>query len=755
MSLCGQNLYELCGAWRLCLLPLRLKHVRADSNDAGWDFHPSNFNLSVYTEFKNATDFEIVGGQFVSGDVHYHGAPALRSNRRLSALPCPAAELDRGRLPDTPSDYAESELYCSQLLRRKRGFPLYVPTPQRNLPEEYQRRGTSIGDVGRVTPEGVFDFFFNIYLPADHAINANDVPEDFYPLMPYAVKDIVHLDFDPGSFVSSASIHAWDPDALSEDEEFLFTCKAPSGAVLALPDGSQFEKLENVENIRRYAAHNAESWYSQEVSPVFKMLPPGPNFHSHSNRALAPMADTSIDSSVAPQRSARHSLLRRWEARYYATIPLSFMALQFRLGKGYGDGFFGNVGIHPITDSQIRQSSSTFIPFGSQGSLFSWSLGFSSGGGASGGRKYASGDEVLILDLSLTSEITHPGRIINNYILLQVPDATAVITHDDDWSDIFAETDPICNSRDLLACISEKFMMAEQDGIVSLVSKSGEAARDELDSVSYDSALADSDLTPKSSEMDLDSQEPSKMDVDPDTSSVAYYGSPVSSTVDRTGTNESLFPSSPFTTSTFHDLTRPNSVVKSVSTQIPTNPPENPQEVEIRRLRQKLHEMEQLYDRAREQVKALESERASHRASAEESLCLPQSTQLSNSSFESSWNARTDARIRQFCAINRAGNALCAWHDARRERRVHPPRMAPVGYLNCGCTYEEALFEESLARHHVGSYLPGETVRMDPALRNPLLKLLQERYEYQDGDFERDPRTGDWIAGEGPAFWEH
>ncbi|OCH93715.1 hypothetical protein OBBRIDRAFT_724306, partial [Obba rivulosa] len=116
--------------------------------------------------------------------------------------------------------------------------------------------------------------------------------------------------------------------------------------------------------------------------------------------------------------------------------------------------------------------------------------------------------------------------------------------------------------------------------------------------------------------------------------------------------------------------------------------------------------------------------------------------------------ARTDARIKLFCSLNRAGNALCAWHDSRRERRVYPPRAAPPGQLNCGCTYEEALFEECLARHGVGSYTPGEHVRMDPALRNPLLKLLQRHYGYHDGDFERDPETGEWIESDGSECWE-
>lgn len=122
--------------------------------------------------------------------------------------------------------------------------------------------------------------------------------------------------------------------------------------------------------------------------------------------------------------------------------------------------------------------------------------------------------------------------------------------------------------------------------------------------------------------------------------------------------------------------------------------------------------------------------------------------------FRASWDARTNARVKRFCTMNRAGNSLCAWHDSRRERRQYPARHAPPGVLNCGCTYEQALFEESLSRHGVGSYHPGDSVRMDPALRNPLLKLLEERYGYRDGDFERDPRTGSWKDDEGHDKWE-
>ena len=117
--------------------------------------------------------------------------------------------------------------------------------------------------------------------------------------------------------------------------------------------------------------------------------------------------------------------------------------------------------------------------------------------------------------------------------------------------------------------------------------------------------------------------------------------------------------------------------------------------------------------------------------------------------------ARVAARVKLYCSRDRTKNTICAWHDSRRSNpRPVYQRTTPAGYLDCGCTYEEALFEESLARHGVGSCLPGEAVRMDPALRNPLLRLLRDTFAYSDGEFERDPATGEWVEGEGARLWE-
>ncbi|KAF8212080.1 hypothetical protein K438DRAFT_1226131 [Mycena galopus ATCC 62051] len=314
--------------------------------------------------------FDIRGGNFAAGDIHCHGPPAQGgSNQKLISPPSPT---DRSVIesttvapwPDATTDYSENEIYFSQLLRRRRGFPLYNPGPQRNLPPQYQKRGVGIGDVGRVTPEGVFDFFFNIYLPPQHPINANDVPDDFSPLEPYASKDIVELDFDPGNYVASRSIEVRDCDDDSLDfpgGKFHFNCKGPHGAVLALPYGSHLWKLENLELVRQYATRNAESWYKYincnrgrgltngslylitgcEKSAsggiaTFQNIATGHDFQLSSS---PPLLQTSIGSTEirARSRSTSRPLCRVPILR--STTPLLSTDSLFPLGKGYGGGF--------------------------------------------------------------------------------------------------------------------------------------------------------------------------------------------------------------------------------------------------------------------------------------------------------------------------------------------------------------------------------------------------------------------------------
>ena len=57
-----------------------------------------------------------------------------------------------------------------------------MPGPYDNLPVDYRREGIGIGDVGVLLRFGTFSYFFNIFLPADHPVNAGKVPDNFEPL---------------------------------------------------------------------------------------------------------------------------------------------------------------------------------------------------------------------------------------------------------------------------------------------------------------------------------------------------------------------------------------------------------------------------------------------------------------------------------------------------------------------------------------------------------------------------------------------
>ncbi|KAJ7476208.1 hypothetical protein FB451DRAFT_269342 [Mycena latifolia] len=403
--------------------------------------------------FQNASGFEIVGGQFVLGNVHNHNIE-LRPGHAGTLLPSAI-----------PEALSESEIYCSQLLRQKRGFPLYVPGPQRNLPAEYRRNGVAIGDVGRVTPEGIFDFFFNIYLPPEHPINAN-IPEDFSPMPAYASIDVFHLDFHPGNYVSTSSVQKLDIDPPLDEfpgGDFVFGCGGPQGAVLALPHGAHLEKLENIEAIRAYAAYHAESWYKYINGARGRGLANGSLYlvtgceKAHS-WGMASYHNVSDEFQLAFKRTDT-TLQYRWtgvHARKNPARKKSFNpaaedeapcnqttfihGLSISLGTGIWGRLFGDVKIRQIVDSELGNVNGSSGPYTQGSSLFSWSLDFFGGGATTGGKRHAEQDaDVVLSDISPIAKIYHPGELINNHILQKAPHSTVVMTHDDDWCDILRE----------------------------------------------------------------------------------------------------------------------------------------------------------------------------------------------------------------------------------------------------------------------------------------------------------------------------
>ncbi|KAJ7639556.1 hypothetical protein FB45DRAFT_1024282 [Roridomyces roridus] len=352
-------------------------------------------------------------------------------------------------LPPSTQDcfYSDSASYCNQLLRRGRGFPLYIPAPRGNLPPEYGARGVSIGDVGRVTPEGVFDFFFNIYLPADHPINANDVPAFFCSVAAYVSTSAVHK-LDLGLSEGYVVVHS------------IGACLIVPGAVLALPLGSRIERLDTFGDMLQYTRQNAENWYKYVNGARGRQLSNGslylitgwekarawgiaafqeiPSTRYPFRISFGP---TLVNSSFGSQKSYRWT--RSCATRTKSSGPVSMdetplnqtvfiHGFSISLGTSIWARLFGTVEVVPIVDAQLGRSSNDYIPFGAQGYSNTWSFGSFWGSGGAGGRDYG----VTLSDIAPTQALFHPSQVMNAYLLHMFPDAAVVMTHDDDWRDI-------------------------------------------------------------------------------------------------------------------------------------------------------------------------------------------------------------------------------------------------------------------------------------------------------------------------------
>ncbi|KAJ7301651.1 hypothetical protein DFH08DRAFT_993395, partial [Mycena albidolilacea] len=135
-----------------------------------------------------------------------------------------------------------------------------------------------------------------------------------------------------------------------------------------------------------------------------------------------------------------------------------------------------------------ERSGRGFVPYGSQGSsLFGLSFFFGSST-YGGGRQYSGrapapggGDVIpgMVADASPIPKIIHPSQIIHEHILREAPQAKIVITHDDDWRDVFRDDGARPTgqaSGEWQRAIFDRFEIMEEDGAVFLATKSHTSA---------------------------------------------------------------------------------------------------------------------------------------------------------------------------------------------------------------------------------------------------------------------------------------
>ncbi|KAJ6512912.1 hypothetical protein C8R45DRAFT_961709 [Mycena sanguinolenta] len=348
-----------------------------------------------------------------------------------------------------PAVYSESRNYCDQLLYQGRGFPLYVPKPDRNLPAEYQREGVAIGDVGTVTTEGSFDFFFNIYLPANHPLNTH-TPEDFVPLPGYDASDVCDEDVEDANYVTSPSVQETNGNFSFPGGEFVFACQGPNGAVLALPHGGRFRRLRNILEMRDYAAKHADCWYKHVSEGRGRGLVNGSLYlvtgcEKAKSWGMASFYGVSLPNQTEFQVSFRPTDADagryRWRAPHcrrpkQADPPMDGTPLNqtifihefaISLSETIWGSLFGHVEVSQLVgDSTSPEGPGRgFVPYGGgQGSSSIWSLFGRSHGTASGGRQYSADvpthNNAIISDASPIPRVFHPSQIIHERLLRQV-----------------------------------------------------------------------------------------------------------------------------------------------------------------------------------------------------------------------------------------------------------------------------------------------------------------------------------------------
>ncbi|KAK2464734.1 hypothetical protein APHAL10511_003152, partial [Amanita phalloides] len=149
-----------------------------------------------------------------------------------------------------------AERYTRLQLRKRLGYPLYLPEPDCYRPLEYRKKGISVGDVGRVTSDGYFDFLFNACLPAGHPANPSVLPDGYEPIIGAELsKQWLYGPTTGTNPVVSENIQ--QIGGMSES----FRCTASEGAVLVLPDGAVLVAAEDKDLFREFASRHAKSLY--------------------------------------------------------------------------------------------------------------------------------------------------------------------------------------------------------------------------------------------------------------------------------------------------------------------------------------------------------------------------------------------------------------------------------------------------------------------------------------------------------------
>jgi hypothetical protein len=132
---------------------------------------------------------------------------------------------------------------------------------------EYQKRGVGVGDVGRITPDGGFDFMFNIDSSLASLVNPLTLPRNFETIPPVEIRSDPY--FLPGESLLSDHVKQ------TKDTPITYTFLAAEGAVLQVPEGATIFEAEDINVFYDIAVRHAQDWYEYMLAKRSRDVPNG------------------------------------------------------------------------------------------------------------------------------------------------------------------------------------------------------------------------------------------------------------------------------------------------------------------------------------------------------------------------------------------------------------------------------------------------------------------------------------------------
>ncbi|KAI3601666.1 serine threonine-protein [Moniliophthora roreri] len=404
--------------------------------------------------------------------------------------------------------YTDGQTYARSLYPRKYGVPLWYPEPNASptFPQVHRNTGIRVGDVGILTAEGRFDFVFNICYPRDDPIQWNSVPSDFEQLVTTGCMQETTHHLRRGALVYSLDASTKGINlggtvpipgtSLGVGAAFEINFSKGSGAALSLPNGGSL--LQTVENraFKRHARKYAKSWY-HFVNAVLGWDAPNGSLYLVTGH----IKSDAWDMAVVDNPSSRQSIALIFDVGLGAGGRLS-LSRESRLLDSVSDRTSDDLD-QPVPKNQTMfvrgfqisvsnprrwQRSKVLVAtdmdtkdlfrkrdgapysgeFPAQGGGYSDTPELSRSSSSSSTDSIASENyQVTLRPVPEFSESYHPLTVIHEFISGEQEDVEVVVTHDDDWTGLFEDTDTeMPDDTILLQRFQDRFTISIDEGII-------------------------------------------------------------------------------------------------------------------------------------------------------------------------------------------------------------------------------------------------------------------------------------------------